>query len=194
MAITEVFPNPTVKHVIFQIRYPNLFFLESKIGDIQLTIMEKFPHSQLLIRRHFFIGELDASHKTEEVAKESNVDAVKKIWQFTSDDGVTLNILQDSLDINSTTHKTYNNPSEALKFRDIIKFVLDAFLRQTQLQIISRIGLRYIDECPVPNKTNEIFQQYYNTSFPISRFPIENASEMRFVATVKRGNNFIRFI
>ena len=31
MAINEVFPNPTVKKVIFQIRFPNLFFIESKI-------------------------------------------------------------------------------------------------------------------------------------------------------------------
>jgi hypothetical protein len=44
----EVFPNPTVKTVIFQIRYPNLFYIESRIGDIQVKIMDDFPESSLL--------------------------------------------------------------------------------------------------------------------------------------------------
>lgn len=38
MPINEVFVNPTVKQVIFQVKFPNLFFIESKIGDIQLKI------------------------------------------------------------------------------------------------------------------------------------------------------------
>jgi len=45
MQINEVFPNPTVKQVIFQIRFPNLFYLESKIGEYQLKIMQRFPES-----------------------------------------------------------------------------------------------------------------------------------------------------
>jgi hypothetical protein len=40
MAIEEVFPNPTVKQVAFEIRFPNLFYLESKIGELQVKIME----------------------------------------------------------------------------------------------------------------------------------------------------------
>ena len=34
----EIYPNPTVKRVIFQARFPNLFYLESKIGDLQLLV------------------------------------------------------------------------------------------------------------------------------------------------------------
>ena len=47
----EIFSNPTVKKVIFQIRFPNLFFIENKIGDFQLKIMGMFPESKLIFRR-----------------------------------------------------------------------------------------------------------------------------------------------
>ena len=33
MPIHEVFPSPTVKQVIFQVRFPNLFYLESRMGE-----------------------------------------------------------------------------------------------------------------------------------------------------------------
>ena len=49
MSINEIFPKPTVTQVIFQIRFPNLFFIENKIGDLQLKIMKEFPHSKLII-------------------------------------------------------------------------------------------------------------------------------------------------
>ena len=51
MVIDEIFPFPTVKHVIFQIKYPNLFYLENRIGDFQMKIINEFPDSKLSFRR-----------------------------------------------------------------------------------------------------------------------------------------------
>jgi hypothetical protein len=51
MVIKEIFPNPTVKQVIFQIRFPNLFYIENKIGDFQLKIMKEFPKSAIAISK-----------------------------------------------------------------------------------------------------------------------------------------------
>ena len=48
MAINEVFPNPTVKQVIFQIRFPALFAMESLVGDLQVKIMDNLPDSRLI--------------------------------------------------------------------------------------------------------------------------------------------------
>ncbi len=79
------------------------------------------------------------------------------------------------------------------KFRDIIAFVVDNFLKITKIPLILRIGLRYIDECPVPSNTTENFVSYYQTTFPVSRFKIEDASEMNFMTTVKRDNCFLRY-
>jgi hypothetical protein len=57
MVINEVFPNPTVKQVIFQIRYPNLFYIENKIGDFQLKVMREFPESALIMKQRVIFAE-----------------------------------------------------------------------------------------------------------------------------------------
>jgi hypothetical protein len=51
MAIDEVFLNPTVEKVIFQIRFSNLFYIENKIGELQIKLMSEFPDSSIVMRR-----------------------------------------------------------------------------------------------------------------------------------------------
>jgi len=194
MAINEVFPNPTVKQVIFQIRYPNLFFLESKMGDIQIRIMKHFPQSQLIIRRQLLLAEIRPNVQPSDMADDAVTESAKKIWKFSSEKGVELHILQDSLDITSNTHKTYNNPRGEPRFRDAIQSVLEPFFEVTNLPIIQRVGLRYIDECPVPKKETNVFREYYNSCFPLDRFSIEDATEMHFRTSVRRGEYFIRYM
>ncbi|MFA5164204.1 MAG: TIGR04255 family protein [Candidatus Omnitrophota bacterium] len=191
MAIKEVFMNPTVKEVIFQIRFPNLFYIENKIGEIQTRIMEKFPKSALLFRRKLLFADVGPEGKIEEIPSVEGQG--KKIWRFNSDNNFQLNILSDSLDITSSYHKTYNL-GDGDKFRDIIKYVMDNFLAVVSLPIINRIGLRYVDECPVLEKTNSTFAKWYNTAFPLSRFSIDNAIEMSFNTTLKRSEYCIRYV
>jgi len=97
MAITEVFKNPTVKQVIFQIRYPNLFFLESKIGELQMEIIDKFPESALMFRRHVLLADVGPSAKLEELQDKAVQEQGRKVWQFNSPLGYQLNVLTDSL-------------------------------------------------------------------------------------------------
>ena len=59
---------------------------------------------------------------------------------------------------------------------------------------MKRIGLRYINECPVPSKDNASFSEYYTTAFPLERFHLENASEMTFATEIKRGQYFVRYL
>ena len=193
MSIDKVFPNPTVKHAIFQIRFPNLFSMESKIGDLQLKIMKEFPQSALLFRRQILFADMGPEIKFEDIPSDSDKETGKKIWQFKSDKNFKLNILNDSLDITSEYHKTYNLEGGD-KFRDIINFVLDHFFEVTSIPIISRIGLRYIDECPIPSKDNSTFRSYYNSSFPLDRFNLADASEMDFKTVVKKGEYHLRYI
>jgi len=189
MSISEVFPNPTVKKVILQIRFPNLFYMENKIGDLQMKIMKEFPESALLYRTQIVVADLGPEEKPSDFDKAKG----KKIWQFTSSKDVKLNILNDSLDISSEYHKTYNL-GEADKFRDVIKFVLDCFLEIAAIPIINRIGLRYIDECPIPSKDNDTFRSYYNSVFPLDRFNLVDANEMDFRTMIKKGEYYLRYI
>lgn len=197
MAIAEVFPNPTVKTVAFEAKFPNLFFLESKIGDLQIKVMERFPESSLLFRQNFLFAGLLPGGKLPEGLQsnsdESNSQS-QKVWQFRSPQGGVVNVNSNSIVIQSDFHKTYNNPENPERFRDSIKFLMDAFLELTKIPLLTRIGLRYIDECPIPEKNNESFSNYYNTTFPLARFSLIDATEMDFKSVVKRGGSFVRYV
>lgn len=191
MSTGEIFPNPTVKTVIVQVRYPNLFYVEGRMGDFQVKVMREFPDSSLLYRRSVLMADIGPEGKIEKIPGQEEV-VGKKIWQFRSEKGYLVDVMTDNLTISSQYHKTYNL-GEKDRFRDIVKLVLDAFLETMTIPIINRIGLRYIDECPVPSKENSTFRSWYNSSFPIDRFSIEDAKEMSFFAITKRKEYMLRY-
>jgi uncharacterized protein (TIGR04255 family) len=194
MAIGEVFANPTVKQVIFQIRFPNLFSMERLIGDYQVKIMAEFPRSALLLKRNVLIADVGAQAKIEDLVDDVDKLAVSKIWSFKSEKGTELNVHNDSQDISSTLHKTYANPKQDNRFRDTIEHAVGRFLEVAQIPKLTRIGLRYIDECPVPAKDTSAFKEYYNTTLPLKRFPLENAMKLVLEARVKKGDRGLRFV
>ncbi len=191
MVINEIFKNPTVKTVIFQITFPNLFFIEKIIGDYQLKIMEKYPQSSLILTKGIVFALGQNISNIPNLPKDDQETATK-IWQFISENDVKLNVQANSLDISSTHHKTYEM-GDGDKFRDIIKFSLDHFFELVQIPIIERIGLRYIDHCPIINKNSATYLQFYNTCFPLERFSIEDANDMDFKTTVKRGDYLLTY-
>lgn len=188
--ISEVFPSPTVKKVIFQIIYPNLFVIENRIGQIQLKIMDKFWESKLILRQQFFLADVGEG----EIPKipEKSESPSRKIWQFHSGEKYALNITSNSLDITSNIHKSYNR-GDGENFRDIIKYVLDIFLKEIPITIIKRIGLRYQDELPIFERNNETMKEYYNTTFDIERFKFEETDLMVFRSAIKRGDYNLNF-
>jgi len=190
MAITEVFPNPTVKQVVFEIKFPNLFYIENKIGDFQVSILEKFPESAVAYRRLIF-GDIGPDAKLEDipVSEKGN-----KIWQFiTAGKDVRLSITNNSLDMVSTSHKTYNLEG-GNKFRELIEFVLTKFYGLVSIPLVNRIGLRYIDECPLPAKETSVLMSYYNSAFPTRRFSFEATVDMIFKVVVDKGDHFLSYV
>lgn len=189
----EIFPNPTVKQVIFAIQFPNLFFMENKIGELQMKIMNDFPESALLFQRQLVLGFSD-DEKIDELRQKLPQEQGLKVWQFTNPTlGYHLNVTTNSLSITSRFHKTYNNPQSENKFRDIIGTVLTPFFALTNLPMISRVGLRYIDHCPFKEKTTDSFLAHFNCGFPTERFSIEDLVEHKFIGVVKRGTYFLRY-
>ena len=189
MSITEVFSNPTVKTVIFQIRFPNLFFIEKIIGDYQVKIMNYFQDSALILSKELNILLGPQNQPLPNVGEQKPAN----IWQFISPQkNVKLSVQTSSLDIVSTSHKSYSM-GEGEKFRDIIKLSLTPFFELVHIPIITRIGLRYIDICPISEKNNTSFSQYYNSAFPLNRFHIDTADNMDFRATVKKGEYYLTY-
>jgi len=193
MTIKEVFPNPTVKQVIFQIRFPNLFYIENKIGELQLRIMKEFPESSLIYKKQFIIADIGSDVKPVDVFNEDENQKGTKIWQFSNEKGTKLNILTNSLDITSEHHKTYNN-DDADKFRDTIKLVLDNFFDVMKIPMVTRVGLRYIDECPIPKLDTETFKEHYNSTFPLDRFDIAKSTEMNFRTVIQINDYYLRYV
>ena len=175
-------------------RFPNLFYMEKKIGDLQIKIMKKFPKSGLILRRQVLIADIGPESKIEPPPDGLDSEAVKKIWNFKSGTGMEVNVLNNSLQIHSTQHKTYNNPASDEKFRDLIEYVVPSFLEVTAIPVIARMGLRYIDECPIVKKDNETFRKWYDTTFPLDRFNLANAIDMSFKTRIRKDKYFIRYV
>ena len=191
--INEVFPNPTVKVVVFQIRFPNLFYLESRMGDFQIKIMKEFPKSALLIKKQIIFADPNPSTNQEDLGKGIQSDPLQKIWQFENEKKITLNITNQSLDLVSEYHKTYNNSSKDENFRDTIDSVVKAFLETMGLPIINRIGIRYIDHCPIPSKETQEFNEWYNSILPLGRFPLTKAIGMDSACVIREDGINIRY-
>ncbi len=185
----EVFPNPTVKQVIFQIRFPPLFFLESRVGDLQVELMERFPKSELHIQRTVIFAQGAQKDLIEQSSRQGDANDVggPKIWKFRSGDDVSVEVQQDSVTIITNKHKSYR--SGAGCFREVISFILERFHKVTPIPIVTRVGLRYVDECPIPEFNTTKFAEYYETALPVVRFAIESSTEMAFRTVVSRGTN-----
>lgn len=193
MAINEVFPNPTVQAVYFEIRYPNLFLIEHKIGDLQVQLLDLLPDSSMSFRRQFLVADVppDASLADLRLQGAEPTPGLK-VWQLSSPNRVTVSIQTNLLIIESKFHKTYSQEGHD-KFRDVIERVVSTFLSIVPIPTLTRIGLRYVDECPLGAKTNQALSSFINTTFPIERFPLDAALSMQFSAVVKRDATNVRF-
>ena len=194
MPIDEVFPNPTVRQVIFQVRFPSFFSMESLVGDYQKRIIGRFPESKLMFaRRLVLVNNISELNIDEQKDKLGESESVEKFWNFDSGTGVALNVRTNSLDMTSTEHKTYANERHEPRFKDLIELAIGNFLEVTGIPLFSRIGLRYINECPVPGRDTGAFRDFYNTTLCLERFPLEDAREVRLTARVARGDSFLTF-
>lgn len=192
-----LYPNSTVKNVIFQIIFPNLFYMENKISQYQLKIMKKFPISKLIHQQAIPITNINfrSDKEPDDLVNQTELTYIQKIWRFESNNKVILNVTSNSIDLSSEFHKTYDLSSPEDNFRDAIKTAIDSFLEVVEIPIFNRIGLRYIDECEINQMTNKSFNYYYNSCFPLSRFDLSKTKSMEFKTTIEKENNyFLKYI
>jgi len=185
----EVFAYPTVKQVIFQITFPSMFSIDSKIGEFQDKIIGKFPESNQVFHRQIIFADTGAEGKIETFPQGFSPQSAKKIYQFKSTDKIEVDVQMDSLVITSQEYKSYNNPNSEKRFKEIIEFVLNNFLQTINIPIIKRIGLRYSDECPLPKKDNETIKRLYNSTILIDKFDVSNTESMYFNIVTTRKNH-----
>jgi uncharacterized protein (TIGR04255 family) len=187
MADNEVFATPLVKQVAFEIRFPNLFFIEGRIGDFQVQVMKDFPQSELVQRRSFMLlaGNVD-SPQAQELAKQQASD-IEKIWQFKSESGTRVEISSRNLVVVAEKHISYHEGGDK-SFRSVVEKVVAQFFGLIQIPIVQRVGLRYINECPLFDKTTKTFKGCYNSVLPVDRFGLENLSIANCIVVAKSGD------
>jgi len=170
----EVFPSPVVKTVAFEVRFPNLFFIETRIGEYQVQVMKDFPQSELLHKRLMFIGPLE---NAQELSKQSGDMGVEKVWVFKSTTGTKLEITSRNLVVSSERHSSYKHGDQN-SFRSVIQRATAPFFRMISIPVALRVGVRYTNECPIFDRNTERFIGCYNSILPLNRFRLEDVSNM----------------
>jgi uncharacterized protein (TIGR04255 family) len=180
----EVFSNPVVKQVNFEIRFPNLFFIEGKIGDFQVQVIKDFPNSELVHRRSFMLFAGKPESLTD-LTKQQLGETVDKIWQFKSLRGTTLEISSKNLVLTSEQHHSYKYGAEK-SFRATIETVTKPFFDMVQLPSVLRVGFRYVNECPILERSTDKFKECYDSILPLNRFRLEDAESMDCAVVINR--------
>jgi len=184
----EVFKKPTVIKVVFEIRFPQLMNIGQNIGDFQLEIMDDFPISDKFYEQPFQIPV--GGPGAPPISPIGNVGIVWKFQNTTKKN--TLIVKSNRLNIISTEYKSYNHP-EHPKFRDLIQDVVSKFLKINPIKKFERIGLRYIDHCPLENKTNNYFRNFYKPNFDLEQFNIEEIMENFVLIRMRREPHNLLF-
>jgi uncharacterized protein (TIGR04255 family) len=193
MSPAEIFPNPLVKHVFFEVRFANLFFIESRIGEFQVQVMKDFPQSELVVRKNFtIIAGKPPEAQMEELTKQQPGESTEKIWQFKSNSGLTLEISTRNLVLGSERHTSYREGDSP--FRAVVDKNVSGFLKLIQLPVVQRVGLRYINEGPIFDRTTARFKDCYNSILPVDRFGLENLIRTDCVAVAKSGEMVVQHI
>lgn len=177
----EVFPRAPLIEVAYEVRFPSMFYIPQAIGQFQINIMDDFPKASQLFTTQFAIE--------DGIPKFSAEDAGKMVpsWQFESENGKTkISIRLDRLGIISQEYNSYDHPSGA-KFRDAINKIVTEFLRVVPIKRFERVGLRYIDHCPLDEKTNQYFKKYYVPMFDIEKNRIEDIVDSHMVMRKRIG-------
>lgn len=128
----EIFPNPPIKSVSCEIRFPTLLKIKDSIRDFQSIIRKGFPDYY--------------SQKMPRVSKGGMV-IDETWWVFKSyDETQTLRIKNSSIVL------TFNKYNEFEPFFNIIKKYFNEFFNRNEIDTFSRIGLRYTNREDFDNK------------------------------------------
>lgn len=176
----EVFPNAPLVEVAYEVRFPSLFYIAQAIGEFQIKIMDDFPKASQLLTTQFAIEDGVPKFSIENSGK-----AISS-WQFENETGKTkITVRLDRLSIVSQEYNSYDH-SSGMRFRDIINKIMAEFLQKFPVKKFARIGLRYIDHCPLDEMTNKYFKNYYVPVFDIERYKMEDLLGNHIVIKTKK--------
>jgi len=122
----------------------------------------------------------------QEMAKQQSGNAIEKIWQFKSGSGTRVEVSSRNLIIVAEQHYSYHEGGDK-SFRSVVEKVVTNFFKITQIPVAQRVGLRYINECPLFDRTTKTFKDCYNSILPVDKLGLENLSRAECIAVAKSG-------
>jgi uncharacterized protein (TIGR04255 family) len=123
-----------------------------------------------------------------------NIEKPIPIWQFENEAGKNKIVIRSNrLIITSQEYKSYNNPKVDNRFRDLLTEIVPTFLKIVPIKNFSRIGIRYIDHCPLEELSNEYFKTFYIPVIDIDTYKIEDIMENYVSIRTKRDNYYLLF-
>ena len=150
--------------------------------------MDDFPKSSQILEEPIIIGVVQKTLTDEEKPKPT------QIWQFESENGKNkIMVRPNRLNIISHEYKSYNSPTVKKRFRDLIESITTTFLGKVPIRKFSRIGIRYIDHCPLEEKSSGYFKRFYVPIFDTDNYDIENIIENHVAIRIKKGDYYLLF-
>lgn len=139
----EIFPNPPIKTVSCEIRFPTLLTIKDTIPKFQAKIRNEFP-----------------DYYTQKVPRAYKSGIIDETWWIfkSSDDNLTLKLKNSSIVLTSTNYKEFT------PFYEIIKTYFDNFFNLNSIDNFLRIGLRYINTEEFEDKEPNLHKllEYFN--------------------------------
>ncbi|MBD3405657.1 MAG: TIGR04255 family protein [Candidatus Lokiarchaeota archaeon] len=157
----ETFPINFLTSVTFEVRFDPLLAIQQKVPTFQEKIRGKYPGLGKGVS--FSIG-LPFQESPESIQ-----------WEFSTKDKTSH--IRLSMDRLIFVTKEYKNYSE---FRENYTFAFNEFTKTTKLQNFNRLGLRYINEIPLPHENNVIEYILKRFNPIISRSRIEEDAPITF--------------
>ena len=171
--LSEKFPNPPLKEVAYEVRFPALLRIENEISQYQDRIREDFPEvgktiGGLISPTGGIIGPGEVS------------------WQFRNDDiQLQLRVKNNSLALISTSYKSFDD------FLPKIKECTESFLDTYQIPYVTRIGLRYIDDFCFGDDAMEEFEKFFIPAFNSEIINSKDTVDHRIEIRQRKGEHFL---
>lgn len=136
------FKNNSLTNVICQLRFPTILEIEKEVpSDFQNFITERFFDANIALDMPEPVDmRFDVGQQVSFGVSLNRVQQPRKNYCFySSDSNYVVNLTRNFLSLSTQNYDRWEN------FREVMKYVLDAFVKVYKKRDLTRVGLRYIN-------------------------------------------------
>ena len=171
--LAEKFPNPPVKEVAYEIRFPPDLRILAELYRYQQTIKDKLPK----------VGKVHGF----EISLPGGIPSyLEGPWLFEdSEDNLQAKITMNSFAVTSRKHKTFD------RFYPQLKDLTERFIKTYSIPSITRVGLRYINDITLGSDSIGELSRFFVSPFDHARIRYEDLVSASAEIRRKKGDSFL---